>query len=210
MRYGEELQRAAALGADCIHIDVMDGMFVPRISFGYDLVESLKGGSALPFDVHLMIEKPERYVYPYCKAGANLLSFHVEATCHAHYVMQLIHAEGVKCGVAINPATPVSSLAELVEDVDMVLCMAVNPGVPRQSFLPSVLGKVSELDEIRKRNKLHFAIEVDGGINLENLSDVRESGCDIAVVGRAFFKGGGADAIVRSAHGRSLRPDQQL
>ena len=93
MRYGEELQRAAALGADCIHIDVMDGMFVPRISFGYDLVESLKGGSALPFDVHLMIEKPERYVYPYCKAGANLLSFHVEATCHAHYVMQLIHAE---------------------------------------------------------------------------------------------------------------------
>lgn len=198
--YALELERLHTWQADYVHIDVMDGMFVPRISFGLDFIHDIRRYSTLPFDVHLMIEQPERYIPGFVEAGADVVTFHAEATKHMHLLIQLIHNCGAKAGIAINPGTPVSAIEDVLADVDLVLVMSVNPGVPGQSFIRAVLRKVHQLTEIRKKECLSFAIEMDGGIDCCNLASIKNSRCDIVVIGRSLFSAELPERIIRIAH----------
>ncbi len=179
-----------AHGGSVVHIDVMDGRFVPQISYGQPVVQSIRPLSALPFDVHLMVERPEEQVDSFAAAGADWITFHLEASVHAHRLVQRIHGLGKKAGVSIVPSTPVEALSELLEYVDVVLVMTVNPGFGGQALIPSCLKKVRRLAELRAAEGLPFLISVDGGVNAQTLAAVRDSGADIAVSGSAFFSGG--------------------
>ena len=187
----EDMQKIARGGADYIHVDVMDGHFVPNISFGAPVMKALNGKTSLPYDVHLMIEAPDQYIDSFVTPQTAYITVHQEACVHLHRTIQNIHAKGVKAGVAINPATPVSSLECILEDVDLVLVMSVNPGFGGQKFIPSALEKVKTLAEIKRAKGLSFAIEIDGGITLDNAKAVMEAGVEIAVAGSAVF--GAAD-----------------
>lgn len=175
--------------AAMVHIDVMDGLFVPQITFGQPVVKSLRSHTALPFDVHLMIEKPESQVESFAESGADWITFHHEACVHSHRLIQRIHSLGKKAGISIVPSTPVSAVQELLEYVDLVLVMTVNPGFGGQKIIPSCLKKVECLVALRKEMSLDFKVSVDGGVNASTLPDVIASGADIAVSGSAFFKG---------------------
>lgn len=175
--------------AAMVHIDVMDGLFVPQITFGQPVVKSLRSHTALPFDVHLMIERPEAQVESFAESGADWITFHHEACVHSHRLIQQIHGLGKKAGVSIVPATPVSAIQELLEYVDLVLVMTVNPGFGGQKIIPSCLKKVERLVALRKELSLDFKVSVDGGVNSSTLPNVIASGADIAVSGSAFFKG---------------------
>lgn len=207
-RLGEEL--ATVAGADLIHYDVMDGHFVPNLTFGLDVLRAVKASTELPVDVHLMISNPDEMVEKYLDAGADLVSFHSEATAHAHRLVSLIRDRGARASVALNPATPVSVLEPILDDLDMVLVMTVNPGFGGQSFIESSLKKLRRLRRMCDERGVSPLIEVDGGISARNAAEVVSAGASVLVAGSAVF--GAADrasalAAVRAAgeSGRSRR-----
>lgn len=174
-------------GASILHVDVMDGHFVPNISIGVPVVASLRKATRLPLDVHLMIENPEQYIEAFADAGANLISVHQEATPHLDRALSLIREHGCRPGAVINPATPVAQLSEVLGKVDHVLVMSVNPGFGAQRFIPSTLHKMRRLAEIRSQRRLTYRIEVDGGVGLDTVGDVVRAGGEILVAGNAVF-----------------------
>ncbi|MDO4521517.1 MAG: ribulose-phosphate 3-epimerase [Eubacteriales bacterium] len=188
-RLGEQIQTAAQAGADYIHIDVMDGMFVPSISFGMPLISSIRKVTDKKFDVHLMVEEPGRYVEEFARCGADMITVHAEACRHLDRVLHQIHDQGLKAAVAINPATPVSMLECVLDEVDMVLIMTVNPGFGGQKFIESTLCKIRQLRNMAQARGKTLDIQVDGGINEETLPRVLEAGANVIVAGSAVFKG---------------------
>lgn len=186
-KLGEHVALIEKGGAHLIHVDVMDGHFVPNISFGAPVMKSLLGKTGLPFDVHLMIENPDKYIGDFVTPNTEYITVHEEACVHLHRSIQLIKSHGIKAGVSLNPATSLDTLEYVLEDVDMVLIMSVNPGFGGQKFIPSALRKIKELDEIRKARGLAFEIEVDGGVTLDNVKEVVDAGADIIVAGSAVF-----------------------
>ena len=189
-------------GADYVHMDVMDGAFVPNITFGGVVVQSMAGKTTVPFDVHLMIEHPELRIPDFVTPQTEFITVHQEACTHLHRVVQQIKSLGVKAGVAINPATPVSALECILPDVNMVLVMSVNPGFGGQKFIPGAVLKICELDEIRKQEELSFVIEVDGGVSLSNAEMLKNSGSDLMVAGSAVF--GAPDVAQRVREFKSI------
>ena len=191
-----------------IHVDVMDGHFVPNITIGPPVVRSLRATTDLLLDCHLMIEEPDRYVAAFVEAGARMISVHQEACPHLNRCVQLIRSYDVLAGVVINPATPVASLDDILEFVDFVLVMSVNPGFGGQSFIPSSLGKIESLNRIRQQRGLDYRIEIDGGVNLDNLALIIQSGCDIVVAGSSIF--GAPDVTAAVAAMRQRAEEAQL
>jgi ribulose-phosphate 3-epimerase len=188
-RLGEQVLACAEAGADLIHVDVMDGRFVPNISMGLVVVEALRRVSPLPLDVHLMILKPERYLADFARAGAGFLTFHPEATLHAHRVLEQIKELGVKAGMAVNPGTPLEYFEPLLGDLDLALLMTVNPGFAGQKFIGRSLERLRELKQMRDQLNPRCLLEVDGGINRQTAPQVVALGADILVAGSAVFDG---------------------
>ena len=186
-RLGESIKEVEEGGAHLIHVDVMDGRFVPNISVGIPVVESLKRHTSLTLDVHLMIVEPERYVKDFVHAGADILTFQVEATFHPHRVIQMIKEEGIKAGAVLNPSTPLDTLDYILGDLDMVLLMSVNPGFGGQKFIGSALEKIGQLRKYTVQARPGLDIEVDGGINLDNVQQVAQAGANVIVAGSAIF-----------------------
>jgi ribulose-phosphate 3-epimerase len=186
-KLGEEIKAVETAGADWIHVDVMDGHFVPNITIGPLIVEAVKRSTSLPIDVHLMIENADNYIPAFAKAGASHISVQVEACIHLHRTVQLIKASGAKAGVVLNPSTPVESLAWIVEDVDYVLIMSVNPGFGGQTFIPNSVSKIMALRKFIGDRGLSVLIEVDGGINENTIAEVSAAGADVFVAGSAIF-----------------------
>jgi ribulose-phosphate 3-epimerase len=189
-RLGEEVIAAQQAGAHLLHIDVMDGHFVPNITIGSGVVESLRKVTSLPLDVHLMIEEPDRYVGDFIKAGADMVTVHCEATVHLHRTVQLIKEGGAKAGVSINPATPVWCLENILRDINLVLLMSVNPGFGGQKFIEGSLEKIRQLKKMILGAGLPVLIEVDGGVKPGNAKEIAGAGADILVMGSAFFTTG--------------------
>ena len=186
---GAALKTIEDKGGSLVHIDVMDGHFVPPVSYGQPVIASLRSSTKLPFDVHLMVERPELSISSFIDAGADYVTFHAEATAHADRCIQMIHEKGKKAGVAICPSTPVSVLEYMLPYVDLVLVMTVNPGWGGQKLIPYTVDKVKELAALQEKNKYSYLISVDGGVNAQTLPVVREAGTDIVVSGSAFFEG---------------------
>lgn len=174
--------------ADWFHLDVMDGLFVPNISYGMPVIKAIKSRANKPLDVHLMIEKPERYIDDFKAVGSDILSVHYEASPHLHRSIQAIKNVGMKAGVAINPHTPVSALAPVIKDIDLVCLMSVNPGFGGQSFIPYSLVKVRELRSLIAQSESKALIEVDGGVTLDNAAEIKAAGADVLVAGSSVFK----------------------
>lgn len=172
-----------------VHIDVMDGSFVPEITYGQPVVRSIRKLTDLPFDVHLMVEHPESQIESFAKAGADWITFHYEAAVHCHRIIQQIHELGKKAGVSIVPSTPVSVLSEILKVADIILVMTVNPGFGGQVIIPSCIDKIKELKKIREENNYNYIISVDGGVNSQTLNSVVDAGADVIVSGSAFFNG---------------------
>ena len=189
-KLGEEIQLVSEEGADLIHLDVMDGHFVPNLSFGADIIKGIRGFSNLPFDVHLMIENPEHYVDAYLEAGANFITVHPEATPHIHSVLQKIHKAGVKTGIALNPGTPIEALENVIDMIDLIIVMTVNPGFGGQSFLSSQLPKISKIRTIIDDGGHSIDLSVDGGINPLTAKLAIDAGANILVAGTSIFKAG--------------------
>ncbi|HBZ10399.1 MAG TPA: ribulose-phosphate 3-epimerase [Bacillus bacterium] len=187
LKLGNEIKEVEAGGADYIHIDVMDGHFVPNITMGPGTVAAIKSVTDLPLDVHLMIENPHLYIEDFAKAGADYLTIHVETDPHLHRTLQEIKKHGVKAGVVLNPATPAESIQYLLEDIDMVLLMTVNPGFGGQSFIESVLPKITEIKKMADERGLDLEIEVDGGIHPETARLCKEAGANVFVAGSFIF-----------------------
>ncbi len=186
-RLGEQIRRVEEGGADLLHIDVMDGSFVPNISVGIPVVKAVKGRTRLPLDVHLMVSDPERYAPRFVEAGADIVTFHVEATPHPNRVIQIVKSMGAKVGVVLNPTTPLCTLDYILQDVDMVLLMSVNPGFGGQKFIPFVLDKIRRLREMVDDKGAKVDIEVDGGIGPTNVRDVVKAGANVIVAGSSVF-----------------------
>ncbi|MGE7693444.1 ribulose-phosphate 3-epimerase [Lysinibacillus sp. NPDC094177] len=186
-KLGEEVKEVEKAGAQLIHIDVMDGHFVPNISFGSIVLDAIRPLTDLPLDVHLMIENPDQYIEQFAKAGADYITVHVEACRHLHRTIQLIRSCGVKPGVVLNPHTPIESIQHILEDIDMVLFMTVNPGFGGQKFIHSVVPKIEALATIIKERNLDIAIEIDGGINAETIIPCAKAGATIFVAGSAIY-----------------------
>ncbi|MEW5746167.1 MAG: ribulose-phosphate 3-epimerase [Nitrospirota bacterium] len=187
MRLGAEIEAVEASGADLLHLDIMDGHFVPNITIGPAVVEGIRTMTSMPLDVHLMIENPDKYLGDFVAAGADYLTVHVEASVHLHRTVQRIKESGVKAGVSLNPATPLASLDHILADLDMVLLMSVNPGFGGQKFIPFVLGKITALKAAVRERGGTALIEVDGGVKPDNAREVAAAGADILVMGSAFF-----------------------
>ncbi len=201
-RLGEEIKAVEGVGADWIHVDVMDGHFVPNITIGPAVVEAVKRATELPLDVHLMIENPDQYLEDFVRAGSDTLTVQAEACVHLHRTIQAIKALGVKAGVALNPSTPISTIEWILEEVDMVLIMSVNPGFCGQKFITQALQKIKELKSMIRAKNLDVLIEVDGGINLKTIESVAKAGADVFVAGSAIF--GSAD------YGETIREFRSL
>jgi ribulose-phosphate 3-epimerase len=186
-KLGTEIKEAEEAGADIIHIDVMDGSFVPNLTVGPLVVEAVRPHTQLPLDVHLMIEEPDRYIEAFVKAGANIITIHVEASRHLHRSLNWIRESGVKAGVSVNPATHLYNLDFVLSEVDIVLIMSVNPGFGGQSFIPSTIKKIRQMRELLNEEYSQTEIEVDGGVKVDNARQIVEAGADILVMGSAFF-----------------------
>ena len=184
----QEIQMLNRSQADWIHLDVMDGVFVPNISFGMPVIKRVRQLSEKPLDVHLMIVQPERYIHTFKEVGADLLTVHWEAITHLHRTISQIKEEGMLAGVALNPHTPVAGLEDIINDVNLVLIMSVNPGFGGQKFIKRALHKISELREMIERNQSEALIEVDGGVCQDNIADIVSAGADAVVAGNAVFK----------------------
>lgn len=194
-KLGQEVENITKAGAEYVHIDVMDGMFVPNISFGMPVIKSIRSCTDKTFDVHMMVEEPGRYAQDMKNAGADLLCVHQEACRHLDRTVQQIHELGMKAGVALNPATPVETLDCILEQLDMVLIMSVNPGFGGQKFIPYTLKKVEKLRRMIEERGLAVDIEVDGGVDLKNVEKVLAAGANIVVAGSAVFGGNPAENI---------------
>jgi ribulose-phosphate 3-epimerase len=186
-KLGEEILAVEKGGADYIHIDVMDGHFVPNITIGPLIVDAIRPITKLPLDVHLMIENPDQYIEAFAKAGADYITVHVEASRHLHRTIQNIKSYGVKAGVVLNPATPVESIQHIIGDIDMVLLMSVNPGFGGQKFIPEVLPKIRKVKEMADQKGLDIEIEIDGGVNSETAKLCMEAGANVLVAGSAIY-----------------------
>ena len=186
-KLGQEVLEVEQAGADWIHIDVMDGHFVPNISFGAVVVDALRPLTNLPLDVHLMIENPDRYIEDFANAGADYITVHVEAAPHLHRTIQLIRSLGVKPGVVLNPHTPVETIQHVLEDIDLVLFMTVNPGFGGQKFIHSVVPKIEQLSQIIRERGLDIEIQIDGGINEETIVPCEKAGANVFVAGSAIY-----------------------
>ena len=204
-RLAEEVRAVDAGGADYIHVDVMDGRFVPNITIGPVVVAAIRKATKLPLDVHLMIEEPERYVEDFARAGADLIGVHVEACRHLHRVVQQIRATGKKASVTLNPATPIDHVQHVLDDVSQVLLMSVNPGFGGQSFIPSVLEKVTALRAIIERRGLEVDIEIDGGIKPDNIAQAARAGANVFVAGSAVFESKDYAATIRALREHAAR-----
>ncbi|MEA3464497.1 MAG: ribulose-phosphate 3-epimerase [Thermodesulfobacteriota bacterium] len=186
-RLGAEIRTVEHAGADYIHVDVMDGHFVPNITIGAPVVQALRQVTDLPLDVHLMIENPDLYIPDFAAAGADIITVHQEACPHLHRTIQLIHSLGKKAGVSINPATPASTLEVIMDEVDLVLVMSVNPGFGGQSFIASMLPKIKQLRQMIERSGRAIELEVDGGVKTDNIGEIAAAGADVFVAGSAVF-----------------------
>ena len=186
-KLGEEIQAVEAAGADWIHVDVMDGHFVPNITIGPLVVEAVRPVTGLPLDVHLMIENADRYIPDFAKAGADIIAVQTEACVHLHRTLQLIRQNGCKSGVVLNPSTPVAGLEWILPDIDLVVLMSVNPGFGGQSFIPATLEKIARLRNMIDERGLAIEIEVDGGVNSKTIASVSQAGADVFVAGSAIF-----------------------
>lgn len=186
-KLGEEVKEVEQAGAKLIHIDVMDGHFVPNISFGSIVLDAIRPLTDLPLDVHLMIENPDQYIEQFAQAGADYITVHVEACRHLHRTIQLIRSYGIKAGVVLNPHTPIESIQHVLEDISMVLLMTVNPGFGGQKFIHSVVPKIEALSTLIKERGLNIAIEIDGGITAETIVPCAQAGATIFVAGSAIY-----------------------
>jgi ribulose-phosphate 3-epimerase len=192
-RLGEEIKKLEEGGADLIHVDVMDGHFVPNLTIGPPVIKNLRKYTKLPFDVHLMISPVHKYIENYAEAGADIITIHPEATENLKNSINLIKNFGKRVGVSLNPKTTISTLIDEIENIDLILVMSVNPGFGGQKFMPEVINKIKELKNIREKNNYSFSIEVDGGINFSNSKIVLEAGADILVSGTTIFKENNGD-----------------
>lgn len=199
-RLAEEIQSLEALGVDWLHCDVMDGVFVPNISFGLPVLEAIRRYATRPLDVHLMIQQPERYVEAFAKAGADIITFHWEATPHPDRLVQQIHDLGKKAGIAINPATPAEVLVDILPEIDLVCVMSVNPGFGGQRFIPYTANKLKRLAALHLQTGAHALIEVDGGIAPETVELVPEA--DVLVAGQSLVRAAEREAVLRSLRAR--------
>jgi len=189
-RLGDEITAVEAAGVDWIHIDVMDGHFVPNITIGPGLIASIRKTTRLPFDVHLMIENPERYIDAFTQAGADWITIHVEATVHLHRTVALIREKGLKAGVSLNPATPLVRIEPILPDIDLLLIMTVNPGFGGQKFIEGSLPRIRQAKEMIRAAAPEVLLEVDGGVTLKNIRSIADAGAEILVAGSAIFGSG--------------------
>jgi ribulose-phosphate 3-epimerase len=197
-KLGEDVIAAERAGADLIHVDVMDGHFVPNITIGPVVAKSLQNVTKLPLDVHLMIETPDQYIKDFADSGADIITVHEEASVHLHRTLQNIKECGVKAAVSLNPATPVSSIEIILPYVDMVLIMSVNPGFGGQKFIPESIPKIEQLKKMIGEKGLNIEIEVDGGVTVDNVAEVHRAGADIVVMGSAFYNSENYEETVKA------------
>jgi len=197
-RLGEEIKAVEEAGADWIHVDVMDGKFVPNITIGPVVVEALRKVTDLPLDVHLMIEDADKYIKDFADAGADIISVHAEACPHLHRTVQLIKNEGKRAGVVLNPATTLFALDEIIEDVDMVLLMSVNPGFGGQTFIKQVLGKIQLLANTLRESDVEMDVQVDGGVKPDNAKVIKAAGANVLVAGSAIFNSDDYEVAIKA------------
>jgi ribulose-phosphate 3-epimerase len=207
-RLGDEVSKAEKSGADIIHIDVMDGCFVPNITVGPAVIKAIKPYTKLPLDVHLMLKEPDRYIDKFCDAGADMISVHVEACTHLHSTIQSIKQRGIKAAVALNPATPLSSIKWVLDELDMVLLMTVNPGFGGQRYIDSVTEKLRDLKEMITKRGLDIDIEVDGGIGPDNIYKVTEAGANVIVAGSSIYNAPDMAEMIKILRENSYREEK--
>lgn len=200
-KLGEDIKDLERYGADLVHIDIMDGMFVPNISFGIPIIKSIRNLTRLPFDVHLMIEEPARYIEDFVKAGADIITIHYEADRHIDRTINYIKSFGVKAGIALNPATPVENIKHLIPNLDMVLIMTVNPGFGGQKYIQYCSEKIKEVKELSNKFNKDLMIQVDGGIGKDNIKAVVDCGANVIVAGSAAFKDGMIEQNIQDLRG---------
>jgi len=209
-RLGEQIREVEDGGADVIHFDVMDGNFVPNISIGIPVLQSIRKATRLPLDVHLMIENPEQYIDAFVRAGANRVLVHQEATPHLDRALAMVREAGAEAGAVINPATPVGMLTEVLDKVDTVLIMSVNPGFGGQRFIPRAAEKVAALNELRARRRVSFRIAMDGGIELENIGDLARAGANTFIAGTSIFHTPDPADAVRKMRAAAMEATRQM
>jgi len=186
-KLGEEVALATESGADMIHIDIMDGKFVPNITFGASMVSAIRRWTNLPLDIHMMVTEPEKQIPLFIDAGADIINVHIEACTHLHRIIQMIKSNNIRAGIALNPGTAITTLSEVIEELDQIVIMSVNPGFPGQNFIPKTLNKVSDLRNQINKDGLNTDIEIDGGINKSSIKAAVEAGANILVAGSAVY-----------------------